>query len=234
MKKPLIAVLPLYDREKDSYWMLPGYFAGLQAAGAVPVMLPLFAEQDTAQLARDFDGFLFTGGQDVDPVLYGEQMLDCCGELNSARDRMEAAMLQELMNLKKPVLGICRGLQLINACLGGTLWQDLPSQRPEGRNHRMERPYDRAEHSVALSGPLEVLYASKTLGVNSCHHQGIKTLAPGLEPMAIADDGLIEAVFHPDYPFLWAVQWHPEFFDPAKGPGTFLFRAFAEAAMKGK
>ena len=72
MKKPLIAVLPLYDREKDSYWMLPGYFAGLQAAGAVPVMLPLFAEQDTAQLARDFDGFLFTGGQDVDPVLYGE------------------------------------------------------------------------------------------------------------------------------------------------------------------
>ena len=131
MKKPLIAVLPLYDREKDSYWMLPGYFAGLQAAGAVPVMLPLFAEQDTAQLARDFDGFLFTGGQDVDPVLYGEQMLDCCGELNSARDRMEAAMLQELMNLKKPVLGICRGLQLINACLGGTLWQDLPSQRSE-------------------------------------------------------------------------------------------------------
>ena len=154
MKKPLIAVLPLYDREKDSYWMLPGYFAGLQAAGAVPVMLPLFAEQDAAQFARAFDGFLFTGGQDVDPALYGEQMLDCCGELNSARDRMEAAMLQELMNLKKPVLGICRGLQLINACLGGTLWQDLPSQRPEGRNHRMERPYDRAEHSVALSGPL--------------------------------------------------------------------------------
>ncbi len=232
MKKPLIAVLPLYDREKDSYWMLPGYFAGLQAAGAVPVMLPLFGEQDAAQLARDFDGFLFTGGQDLDPALYGEQKLDCCGELSPARDRMEAAMFQAAFSSGKPILGICRGLQMINVCLGGSLWQDLPSQRPESRNHRMERPYDRAEHPVKLSGPLEALYARKTLGVNSCHHQGIKSLAPGLEPMALADDGLMEAFFHPEQAFLWAVQWHPEFFDPAKGPGAVLFRAFAEAAMK--
>ena len=157
-------------------------------------------------------------------------MLECCKEILPDRDSMEAAVLQEAMVRKIPVLGICRGLQFINAALGGTLWQDMLIQRPGSRNHRMERPYNRTEHSVNLSGPLEVLYGAKALGVNSCHHQGIKTLAPGLEPMAVADDGLIEAFFHPAQPFLWAVQWHPEFFDPLNGPGVPIFRAFVEAA----
>ena len=118
----------------------------------------------------------------------------------------------------------------MNVGLGGTLWQDLPSQRPEGINHRMERPYDRAEHDVALSGPLRALYGANTLGVNSCHHQGVRTLAPALRPMAVAPDGLVEAAFDPARRFVWAVQWHPEFFDPVTGPGAAIFRAFVEAA----
>lgn len=232
MKKPVIGVLPLYDRDKDSYWMLPAYFQGLAQAGALPIMLPLEGAADCHQLASLCDGLLFTGGQDVDPALYGEAAADCCGELCPARDRLEQAMLRCAMERKLPILGICRGLQLINAALGGSLWQDLPSQRPGSRNHRMERPYDRAEHSVTLSGPLAELYGAEALGVNSCHHQGVKSLAPGLRAMARAEDGLIEAVYHPEQPFLWAVQWHPEFFDPQSGPGVPIFWAFAKAAAK--
>lgn len=232
MKKPVIGVLPLYDCEKESYWMLPRYYRSLQAAGAIPVMLPLHAEDAAAQLAALFDAILFPGGQDVAPEFYGESRLDCCGETVSARDSMETAVLREAMARRLPILGICRGLQFVNAALGGSLWQDLLTQRPGSRNHRMERPYDRAEHSVSLTGPLAALYGANTLGVNSCHHQGVKSLAPGLEPMAVAEDGLIEAVFHPDQPFLWAVQWHPEFFDPETGPGVPIFRAFVEAAEK--
>ncbi len=232
MKKPVIGVLPLFDKEKDSYWMLPAYFQGIEYAGGLPVMLPLNGVEDCDRLLELCDGILFTGGQDVDPALYGEAAEPFCGELCPARDRLEAAMLRAAMECKRPILGICRGLQFINIALGGSLWQDLLTQRSGSRNHRMERPYDRTEHSVALSGPLEVLYGAKALGVNSCHHQGIKTLAPGLSPMAVADDGLIEAFFHPAQPFLWAVQWHPEFFDPAAGPGVPVFRVFVEAAMK--
>ena len=232
MKKPVIGVLPLYDAERESYWMLPRYYRSLQAAGAIPVMLPLHAEEDAAQLTELFDGLLFPGGQDVDPALYGEPMLDCCKEILPARDSMETAVLKEAMARKLPVLGICRGLQFINAALGGTLWQDLPVQRPGSRCHRMERPYDRTEHCVSLTGPLAAVYGTDSLGVNSCHHQGVKVLAPGLEPMAVSDDGLIEAFFHPEKPFLWAVQWHPEFFDPETGPGVPIFRAFVSAARK--
>ena len=232
MKKPIIGVLPLFDKEKDSYWMLPAYFQGLEHAGALPVMLPLDGAKDCDRLLELCDGVLFTGGQDVDPALYGEPVLECCKELCPARDRLETAMLQAAMEKKLPILGICRGLQFINAALGGSLWQDLAAQRPGSRNHRMERPYDRTEHDVTLSGPLKTLYGTNTLGVNSCHHQGVKTLAPGLEPMAVAEDGLIEAVYHPGQPFLWAVQWHPEFFDVKTGPGVPIFRAFAEAAEK--
>lgn len=232
MKKPVIGVIPLFDREKDSMWMLPAYFQGIETAGGIPVMLSLYGTADCEQILDLCDGLLFTGGQDVDPTLYGEAVSEVCGELCPARDRLEPVLLRKAMERSVPALGICRGLQLINAFLGGTLWQDLASQRPQTRNHRMERPYDRAEHSVTISGPLAELYGAEQLGVNSCHHQGIKTLAPSLRAMAVAEDGLVEAFYHPEKPFLWAVQWHPEFFNPVTGPGVPIFRALVDAAKK--
>lgn len=231
MKKPVIGVLPLVDQERDSYWMLPGYFRGLEAAGAIPIMLPLHGAADGERLLELCDGLLFTGGQDVDPQCYGQMPSERCGPLSPERDHLELRLLRMALSERLPILGICRGLQLINVAYGGTLYQDLQSQLPGSLKHRMDRPYDRTAHLVRLSGPLKALYGTPDLGVNSCHHQGIRDLAPGLAAMARAEDRLVEAVWDPARPFLWAVQWHPEFYDPAAGPGAPIFKAFVQAAQ---
>ena len=236
MKKPLIGVTPLFDRGRDSYWMLPGYFLALEEAGAVPVMLPLTDDEDALKRLVDaLDGFLIAGGQDVSPALYGEETKPVCAETCPERDAMETVLLRLLWNADKPVFGICRGLQILNAHLGGTLIQDLGSEHPSDTNHRMAAPYDRAEHAVALSkdAPLFSLLKTDSIGVNSCHHQAIKALAPGLKPMAISPDGLVEAVYAPEKRFIRAVQWHPEFFFRKDENSRKLFAAFVNAAKGG-
>lgn len=233
MQKPVIGVTPLFDRARDSYWMLPGYFQALEQAGAAPVMLPL--TDDEAALSRlvdRLDGFLIAGGQDVSPSVYGEEQKPTCAETCPERDAMEGVLLQLLWDADKPVFGICRGLQILNAHLGGTLFQDLITEHPSETNHRMAAPYDRAEHLVSLikDAPLYPLLGAEEIGVNSCHHQAIKTLAPCLQPMAIAPDGLAEAVYAPGKRFVWAVQWHPEFFFKKDENSRKLFAAFVNAA----
>lgn len=173
MKRPLIGIMPLYDSEKNSYWMLPGYMRGIEAAGGAPVMLPLTEDQSLLrQLAETFDGFLFTGGQDISPRLYGEEKMPLCGEICPTRDKMELIMLDAAMELDKPVLGICRGLQFINAALGGTLFQDIPAEFPSAVKHCQTPPYDHPAHEVMLlpSTPLRELLGQETIRVNSYHH----------------------------------------------------------------
>jgi putative glutamine amidotransferase len=126
---------------------------------------------------------------------------------------MEAFVFREaVLNQGKPALGICRGIQFINAALGGSLYQDIPTELPSKITHSMKPPYDAPAHSVRLlpESPLSKLTGKERLEVNSSHHQGIKRLAKGLEAMAWSDDGLVEAVYMPDHPYVWAVQWHPE------------------------
>ena len=213
MKKPLIGVVPLVDIQRDSLWMIPGYMEGLTAAGALPVMLPLTSDSETImQLTAQFDGFLFTGGQDVSPDLYNAVRLGVCGECCPQRDEMERLLLNAAMDADKPVFGICRGIQFINAALGGTLYQDIPTQLPSFIEHHQQPPYDRPVHEVKLvkGSPLHLLLKKDKLNVNSYHHQAICELSPRLLCMAASPDGLIEAVYCPEQTFLWAVQWHPE------------------------
>ena len=233
MQKPVIGVTPLFDRARDSYWMLPGYFQALEQAGAAPVMLPLTDDEAAlSHIVDTLDGFLIAGGQDVSPSVYGEEQKPTCAETCPERDAMEGVLLRLLWDADKPVFGICRGLQILNAHLGGTLYQDLITEHPSDTNHRMAAPYDRAEHLVSLikDAPLYPLLGAEEIGVNSCHHQAIKTLAPDLRPMAISPDGLMEAVYAPEKRFVWAVQWHPEFFFKKDENSRKLFAAFVNAA----
>jgi putative glutamine amidotransferase len=213
MEQAMIGVIPLWDEEKDSIWMVPGYMRGLEEAGAAPVILHLTdSETILKQYARFFDGFLFTGGHDVNPKLYGHEKTILCGEICETRDRMETYIFREaVLNQKKPALGICRGIQIINALLGGSLYQDIPTELPGTVNHAKGHTMSPA-HNVRLlpESPLRKITGKECIEVNSSHHQGINRIAQGLEIMALADDGLVEAVYMPDHPFIWAVQWHPE------------------------
>lgn len=235
MKKPLIGVMPLYDKAKNSYWMIPGYMQGLENAGAIPIILPLTTDtSELIPLAELCDGFLFTGGQDVSPNLYGEEAKSTCGEVCNIRDEEEKLLLQFAVKNDKSVLGICRGIQFINVALGGTLYQDLRTEHPSDVEHHMSPPYNRVIHTVSIipNTPLAQLLQTETLGVNSYHHQAIKTLAPSLEEMARSEDGLIEAVRMPDKKFIWAVQWHPELSFLTDENSRKIFDVFISTAKK--
>jgi len=233
MRKPLIGVLPLYDEHKDSYWMLPAYMKALEEAGAIPVMLPLTVDQNSLeQIATGMDGLLFTGGHDVDPSLYGQARMEQCGVSIHERDEMEKKLFQLALAVDLPMLGICRGIQLFNVLLGGTLYQDLPSQLDSELKHVQKPPYATPTHDVDVErkSSLFRMVGKSRLAVNSYHHQAIDILAPGCKVMAIAKDGVIEAIEHPAYHYLMAVQWHPEFSYVVDNVSKNIFRSFVEAA----
>ena len=230
--KPLIGVMPLWDDDKESVWMLPGYLEGIRQAGGIPVILPFTSDKDELdQLAKMFDGFLFTGGHDVSPELYSEKPINDSVISCKKRDEMESFYLQYAINYDKPVLGICRGIQFINAALGGTLYQDLPTQHPSEIDHHQKPPYDIPVHTVDIvkDSPLEKLLDANQLNVNSYHHQAVKDLSAKLKAMAVSTDGLVEAVFMPEHRFLWAVQWHPEFSYLTDINSRKIFKAFIDS-----
>lgn len=212
-RNPIIGVTPLWDVERKSVWMLPNYLDGIKAAGGLPIILPLeMDEEDADRIVETCDGFLFTGGQDV----------GSCQE----RDKLETLLLSKALQSNKAVLGICRGLQFINVFLGGTLWQNLPSQHPSEIVHKQSKPYDAPTHKVVLNGELRTLLGKDTLDVNTLHHQAIKELGNGLTPMAIAPDGIIEAARLESKLFVWGVQWHPEYMFKTDPDSLTLFSCF--------
>ncbi len=176
MTKPIIGVMPLWDDDKESIWMLPGYFDGLIRAGGTPVMFPFLSDKDEIFRLMDIcDGILFTGGHDVSPAIYGEEPMKCVSSCKM-RDDMEGIVLEKVIETNKPLLGICRGIQFINAYLGGTLYQDIKTQYPSDTEH----------------------------------HQ--------------------EGLYMPGHPFLWAIQWHPEFSFSKDDNSLKIFSSFIEAA----
>lgn len=227
--KPIVGVMPLWDNEKDSIWMLPGYMDWISRAGRIPVIFPLTAdEQDLGRLMDICDGFLLTGGHDVSPGIYGEKPLEGLVDTCEKRDEMETVVLKYAIEADKPVLGICRGIQFINASLGGSLYQDIPTQCPSGITHHQMPPYDRPAHKVTVIKNSPLYYNLKTdqLSVNSYHHQAVKEVASGLVTMAASPDGIVEALYKPDQHFLWAVQWHPEFSFRSDDYSQKIFNAF--------
>lgn len=211
------------------------YSRAVEQAGGLPVLIPLGLPEERLQalLAR-LDGVLFTGGGDIAPERYGSVAHPLVGDVDPDRDRVELHLFDCVMQAGLPFLGICRGLQLVNTGLGGTLYEDILDQRDESIQHRYypDWPRDYLAHTVNVEPESRlgsILGVSGDVPVNSLHHQGIRNLANGLKPTAFAPDGLIEAFELPDRPFALAVQWHPEWLQ-AHPPMQALFRAFIEAA----
>lgn len=239
--KPVIALTPCHNTETDEPYMRPAYLQAVIAAGGIPVILPLgISPADLARLVPQFDGFLFCGGPDIHPSHFGEDTHIRCGNVSASRDLLELALLPLVMAAEKPVLGICRGIQLLNVALGGDLYQDIPSQLPSDFPIAHTQPfgYEIPSHTVKIvPGTLLVHICGSSsespaeISVNSMHHQAVRRLAPGLIPSAHASDGLVEAIENPGYPtFFLGVQWHPEYLWSNRPEAAELFRRFIEAA----
>ena len=221
-----------------SWVMNSRYHLAVAEAGGVPVMLPLL-EQDEPTLRALYerlDGLLLAGGVDMDPSTFGEAPHAELGRIDPARDRVELTLARWAVAERKPVLGLCRGHQVLNVALGGSLWQDIAAQVEGAIKHDyfptagFARDYLAHAVEIERDSRLHAAFGSNRVPVNSMHHQAVKALAPGLLASARSPDGLVEAVESGAPQFVVGVQWHPEVFEH-RDPGTHrLFESFITAA----
>lgn len=215
------------------------YIEAIEQAGGIPIMIPLGLEtEDLKRVLALLDGVLLPGGGDVDPARYHEPMNPLIKRIDHERDQMEIVAAQTAVAQQKPLLAICRGHQVLNVALGGTLWADIASQMPGGIEHDFNNTHPRnfQAHQVTIE-PDSLLAAhlgATETAVNSLHHQGIRDLAPELRAVAAAADGLIEGVEVSGHPFAIGVQWHPEWLVNDNPAMIGLFRGFVEAARNGR
>jgi len=215
------------------YSLSEAYNAALARAGGLPIMIPLaLPESSLEALLPRMDGLLLSGGGDIHPQIYNHTLHPLVSNVDNDRDRVELRLLDEAIQVGLPVLGICRGFQVINVGLGGSLYEDILDQRPESSEHQYypDWPLDHLAHEVKIdqNSRLANILGGVEFEVNSLHHQGVENLAPGLKPTGFAPDGLLEAFEIPDHPFALGVQWHPEYLQ-AYAPMRSLFKTFVEA-----
>jgi putative glutamine amidotransferase len=234
---PRIAVAPTESMPEDLRTGRPNdYLESLRRTGADIVVLDVAAD-DAERVLAGVDGLMLLGGHDVDPSLYGEPAHALFEAATPGRDAFELALARTAVARVLPVLAICRGLQVLNVALGGSLVQDIPSQLTTPLDHAIRVPKDHLAHVVAirrgsrLEAALGSVADAGSCAVNSRHHQAVKGLGPGLVAAATAADGVIEAAEHADHPFCIGVQWHPENFY-ATGRFQQLFDTFVDAARR--
>ena len=210
------------------------YTEAVGAAGGLPLLLTPIADDQVASLLSRLDGLVLSGGGDIDPTLYGAEMHESMYGVDPERDRFELALVREAARRKFPTLAICRGMQIVNVALGGTLIVDIPSEVGGGVEHARigEHVYERHQTvQLVADCQLATVLSGTEVKVNSIHHQAIRQLAPGLHAVGEADDGIIEAVESddPDWPLL-AVQWHPEYLSRRDVSALRLFAALVDMA----
>jgi putative glutamine amidotransferase len=226
------------DQLPRCWVMSQQYVRVLVAAGALPWIIPLIQNDETTLrgIYDRLDGVFLPGGVDLHPSSYAEQAHDLCGRTDAARDEIELRLTRWALQDRKPLLAVCRGIQVVNVAAGGTVHQDLATQLPGAIKHdyfprQGQYSRDLLVHDVEVvpGSRLGSLLGASRVQVNSMHHQGIKQLAPGLRPTAHAPDGLIEGLESANGHFLLGVQWHPEALVQRDPRMARLFSAFVEA-----
>ncbi len=233
--RPVIGITPCIADNQKNFFIHRGYAEGIQESGGMPFMLNL---TDNISVLQEYlsicDGILFSGGADIDPSRYGDSVHTGCGPVCLARDAMEIRLMQLIMGrTDKPVLAVCRGIQVLNVALGGNLYQDLPTEfNGVFCDHRQKcEDYIGTHHVRVIDHTLLARITGRhDLLVNSLHHQAIKQVAPGLQVCGISEDGVIESVYLPSHAFCLGVQWHPERLYPFDDSSLDLFRSFIAAA----
>lgn len=231
--KPVIGLTPSHDSKQHRYQINDDYMQAVIRAGALPLVLPLTEDRETLDEACSrLDGLLLTGGADPSPSLYGEETLPVCGETDSVRDEAEMYLIKKCVRENIPFLAICRGFEIMIAAAGGTLYQDVETQRPDSLLHpRYEVPAEKV-HGVSIEEGtmLRELCGTNEIKVNSRHHQGAKDVPEVLTISARAEDGLPEGVELSGHPFAIGVQWHPETLSAQSPEAQALFDALARQA----
>lgn len=242
-QKPLIActayriTLPINDQEGMA--LSAAYTQAIINAGGIPLMVPLGLDPNAwLQIFNMVDGVMLPGGGDVLPASYNHPVETQLRGADADRDMFEIWLAQAAIAQEKPLLGICRGHQVINVALGGTLWQDIPSQQPSDTMHDTQGLPARSHIShTATVDPDSRLGRSlqeREVSVNSIHHQAIQELGKGLRVTAVSSDEIIEGVELPDHPFAVGVQWHPEWLVQKDPVHRRLFASFLQAASEWK
>ncbi|WP_420628766.1 gamma-glutamyl-gamma-aminobutyrate hydrolase family protein [Candidatus Leptofilum sp.] len=221
----------------DLLGLMPAYLDAIVAAGGVPVMIPLgLSADDLREIIQQMDGILLPGGGDIKPSVYQGNGHPTVSGIDEDRDRVELTVARTAISQQKPLLAICRGMQVLNVALGGTLWEDVELLMPQAMHHEFVNTHPRnyLAHDVTIE-PDSLL--ARQLGgtetaVNSLHHQGIRRLADDLRATAFAPDGLVEGVEVIDHPYAVGVQWHPENIIHNAPHMLGLFRGLVEAASQ--
>ena len=239
--KPLIGITtsitsihndPRYQPFDATY--LPHYLVtAVEKAGGIPIAIPILNIDNLEEITQGLDGLILSGGHDLDPSYYQEEPHPNLGPIFPARDRHEMNLIRQFYPLNKPILGICRGMQLLNIAFGGSLYQDL-SQNPSIQiQHCQSSEMEYSTHSINIAEDsfLKSLISDDNR-VNSVHHQIIKQLAPSLKAIAWSQDQVIEALEDRDHPFLLGLQWHPEYTYNYSPASQAIFNCFIEACQK--
>lgn len=234
--KPLIGVSCSWDEDKSCIYLNAAYLKSVEAAGGIPLPLAYAHDEDSLDgIFRAVDGLILSGGLDPDPELFGEDPVPECGEITPFRDSFEMAAARRALSRNIPVLGICRGMQMLNIAAGGDIYQDIASQLGNRSiKHYQEAPRWHPTHSIKVNQGtvLASVIPVETVKVNSFHHQAVRKVAPGFKVCARSADEVIEAIESPELPFALGVQFHPETLWERRPLFLEIFKRLVEAAGK--
>ncbi len=233
--RPVIGITPSITPEEDRIQLARGYYEAIQQAGGMPYIMPCGREDLLDEFIMHIDGLLLTGGGDLDPQLYGQMPHPQVGAITPKRDAWEIELTRKALSKAIPILGICRGIQVLAVACGGDLYQDLLSTHPNESviKHMQQAPRWYPSHSVELTADslLSHIFGTNCIKVNSFHHQAILSPGKDLVISAVAPDGVTEGVEHSTYPFVVGVQWHPECMIQ-NSQQILLFEALVKASVK--